>query len=33
VLIIEQGPIALDQIKEVGPEQPGILPLDSESDN
>ena len=31
VLIIEQGPIALDQIKEVGPEQPRILPLNSES--
>jgi hypothetical protein len=30
VLILEQGPIALDQIKELGPEQTRILPLDSE---
>ena len=32
VLILEQGPIALDQIDEVGPEQPRILPLDSKGD-
>jgi hypothetical protein len=31
VLILEQGPIALNQIKEVGPEAPRILHLDSES--
>jgi len=33
VLIIEQGPIALDQIREVGPEQVRILPLDSGSND
>ncbi len=31
VLIVKPGPIALDQIKEVGPEQPRILPRDAES--
>jgi len=31
ILIIEKGPIALDQIKEVGPEPARILPLHSES--
>ena len=33
VLILEQGPIAFYQIKEVGPERPRILPLDSESND
>jgi hypothetical protein len=33
VLILDQGPIALNQIKEVGPETARILHLDSESDN